>query len=259
MVIEDNDLDADHIARYLQGLGIVHVTQTVIHGAIEKVALLKPNIILLDLNMPDGSGLELLAKFKADEHTRDVPVIVVSVEERRDEAMDLGAVGYLLKPYTLKELREELEKAAAFAYPMPPQSTTTAEMSASAPLVMIADDNELTLELVSDFLEANGYRVATARSGVELLERVAESHPDIMLIDIQMPVMDGMETIRRLRGHGDPSIASAPIIAVTALAMSGDREKCLAAGANEYLSKPIGLAQLVELIGKFLKYKGITH
>ncbi len=253
MVIEDNDLDADHVARYLQGLGILHVTQTVLRGAIEKAALLKPSVILLDLNMPDGSGLELLAKLKADEHTRNVPVIVVSVEERRTEAMNLGAVGYLLKPYTLQELRTELEKAAAFAYSIPPQKIATTETGESAPLVMIADDNELTLEMVSDFLEAHGYRVVATRSGVELLERVTESHPDIMLVDIQMPVMDGMETIRRLRAHVDPSIASAPIIAVTALAMSGDREKCLEAGANEYLSKPIILAQLVEQIREFLK------
>jgi CheY-like chemotaxis protein len=90
MVIEDNELDAEHIVRYLKGLGIAHITQTVIRGAIEKAVLLQPNIILLDLNMPDGSGLEFLAKLKADERTCNVPIIVVSVEERRTEAMKLG-------------------------------------------------------------------------------------------------------------------------------------------------------------------------
>jgi PAS domain S-box-containing protein len=253
MVIEDNELDAEHMIRYLKGLGIAHITQTIIHGAIEKAALLQPNVILLDLNMPDGSGLELLAKLKLDERTRDVPVIVVSVEERRTEALKLGAVGYLLKPYTQQELRAELGKAATFLSPTLPQITAKTGMDESAQLVVIADDNELILQMVSDFLEANGFRVVTTRSGVELLERVAESRPDIMLVDIQMPVMDGMETIRRLRAHTDPAIASTPIIAITALAMSGDREKCLEAGANEYLSKPIVLVQLVKRIRELLK------
>lgn len=253
MVVEDNEFDSEHMVRYLKGLGIAHITQTVIHGAIEKVLLLQPSVILLDLNMPDGSGLELLSSLKADERTRDVPVIVVSVEERRAEAMNLGAVGYLLKPYTQQELRAELDKAISFLPPALSQGLTRVEVGATTPLVMLADDNELVLGMVSDFLEAKGYRVIATRSGVELLDCVAESRPDIMLVDIQMPVLDGMETIRRLRAHADPAIAATPIIAITALAMSGDREKCLEAGANEYLSKPIVLRQLVDLIGELLK------
>jgi PAS domain S-box-containing protein len=116
--------------------------------------------------------------------------------------------------------------------------------------VLLADDNEVLLEMLSDFLESREYNVVSARSGYELLERAPEVHPDIVLIDIQMPGLDGMETIRRLRAHSDPKLAQIPIVAVTALAMTGDREKCLDAGANEYLSKPVGLKQLEELIQK---------
>jgi len=85
------------------------------------------------------------------------------------------------------------------------------------------------------------------------LDRVGECHPDLLLVDIQMPQMDGMETIRRLRQHPDRVIACAPIIAVTALAMTGDREKCLQAGANEYLSKPVVLKDLLALIKQWVK------
>jgi CheY-like chemotaxis protein len=122
-------------------------------------------------------------------------------------------------------------------------------------LVMFADDNEMVLGMVADFLEAKQFRVMKARSGAELLERAAEFHPDIMLVDIQMPDMDGLETIRRIRSHADPRVAAAPVIAVTALAMPGDREHCLGAGANGYMSKPLRLIELAEAIQNLLKDK----
>ncbi len=121
------------------------------------------------------------------------------------------------------------------------------------PLVLLADDNEMGLQMVGDFLESRQYRVIKVRSGFELLERVTELHPDILLVDIQMPGMDGLETIRRIRSHPHPQVASGPMIAVTALAMPGDREYCLRAGANEYMSKPIRLKELVASIQKLLK------
>jgi len=124
-----------------------------------------------------------------------------------------------------------------------------------SPLVMFADDNKMVLGMVADFLETKRYRVIKVRSGTELLERAAEFHPDIMLVDIQMPGMDGMETIRRIRSHADPLVAAAPVIAVTALAMPGDRETCLRAGANDYMSKPVRLKALAAAIQKLLEDK----
>lgn len=124
-----------------------------------------------------------------------------------------------------------------------------------APLIMLVDDDEMVLQVVKDFLETKQYRVLTALSGLELLERVTEIHPDILLVDIQMPVMDGLETIRRIRSHTDPLVAEMPVIAVTALAMPGDREYCLRAGANEYMSKPVRLYELMHSIEELLKDK----
>jgi CheY-like chemotaxis protein len=115
-------------------------------------------------------------------------------------------------------------------------------------MVLIADDDKLLLETISDFLEAEGFKVIAVQSGFALLECVSELHPDVMLVDIQMPDMDGMETMRRVRSHPNPKTASTPMIALTALAMSGDREKCLQAGANVYMSKPVVLKQLVQQI-----------
>ena len=123
------------------------------------------------------------------------------------------------------------------------------------PLIMLADDHELVLQVIAEFLEVNHYRVIKVRNGYELLERVEEIHPDILLVDIQMPGMDGLETIRRVRSHADPLVTSIPVVAVTALAMPGDREHCLKAGANEYMSKPIRLRELMATIQKLIGNK----
>lgn len=253
LTIEDNDLDVEHVTRFLQQLGLENIVHPTLRGALEKAAFLHPSVILLDLTLPDGSGFDLLAKLKADERTRNIPVIIVSVEERRAEAQKLGASGYLVKPLTSPELHIELAKAATFTHFSDPNLATLTPDS--APLILIADDNEMIIEILTGFLEARGYQVASVRSGFELLERAPELHPALLLMDIQMPGLDGFETLRRLRAHSDPGLASAPIIAITALAMSGDREKCLQAGANEYLSKPIVLTKLAERITLFLQTK----
>jgi PAS domain S-box-containing protein len=125
----------------------------------------------------------------------------------------------------------------------------------TSPLIMIADDNEMILQMVASFFETIHYRVLKVRSGAELLERVAEIHPDIMLVDIQMPGIDGLETIRRIRAHADPQVASTPVIAITALAMPADRERCLGAGANDYISKPMKLTNLSATIQELLARK----
>ena len=128
--------------------------------------------------------------------------------------------------------------------------------SAAAPLILMVDDNQMVLDLVSDFLTAQNYRVFAAQSGLEFLDCLEQVAPDLVLMDIQMPGLNGMELIRRIRSSQQAEAVGVPIIAVTALAMSGDRERCLAAGANAYLSKPVELKELVKLIEQLLARTG---
>ena len=259
LTIEDNSLDAEHLTRYLQEMGISNVVHAAAAGAVERAAYLKPSAILLDLRLADGDGMRLLSIFKADERTRGTPVIIVSAEERVSEAFQAGAVGYLLKPFSKDDLRGELAKALVFQKKAEAVLVVSSPQTAPGaahpvgPLVLQADDSESSLEMVGDYLETQGIRVISARSGYELLAQAPELYPDLMLVDIQMPTLDGMETIRRVRAHADARVAGTPIIAVTALAMVGDRERCLAAGANEYLSKPVSLRRLVQLIRQTLE------
>ena len=120
------------------------------------------------------------------------------------------------------------------------------EPGTQEPLILLADDNEDNIDLIVGYLEAHQYRLLVARNGQEAIDRAKEEKPDLILMDVQMPELDGLEATRRLRD--DPLMTTVPIIAVTALAMPGDRERCLAAGANEYLSKPINLRGLVRII-----------
>jgi CheY-like chemotaxis protein len=134
-----------------------------------------------------------------------------------------------------------------------PNPTTSSSMeiaSGNAPLILLAEDNEANIQTFNSYLTAINYRVIIARNGVEAIAQAKVNLPDIILMDIQMPTMDGLEATKQIRL--DPNLVNIPIIALTALAMEGDHEKCLAAGANEYLPKPIKLRQLNTTIQKIL-------
>ena len=110
------------------------------------------------------------------------------------------------------------------------------------PIILIVEDNLLYLNLLADILAHSGYRVTKAQNGEEGIARARELKPDLILMDIQMPVLDGLQATRQIRT--DPDLQKTPIIALTALAMSGDREKCIEAGMNAYLSKPVNIEEL---------------
>jgi CheY-like chemotaxis protein len=123
--------------------------------------------------------------------------------------------------------------------------------------ILIADDNEMNALALEDYLTAIGYELYFAADGEQALARAEEVAPDIILMDIQMPKISGVEATRRLRSN--PRFARTPILALTALAMPGDRELCLAAGASAYISKPFLLKDLVRMIEEWLQRSRNQH
>jgi CheY-like chemotaxis protein len=124
-------------------------------------------------------------------------------------------------------------------------------VSAENRLVLLAEDNMASILTIGEYLKSHGYRFVEAHDGLDAIEKAEASDLSIILMDIQMPVLDGLEAIRRLRTN--PRFAAMPIIALTALAMPGDRERCLEAGANEYLTKPVRLKLLKQTMEKLLQ------
>lgn len=166
------------------------------------------------------------------------------------------------------EVKSELGKGSCFTVSLPwseskshfPQAApahkdldiSTDRVAAKGPLVLLVDDNEINLSTVGDYLRAQDFCVIFARNGLEATQVVRDRKPQLVLMDIQMPVMDGIDAISILRA--DPTFASLPILALTSRAMVGDRERCIAAGANDYLTKPVQLKQLTHVILSHLNH-----
>jgi len=125
------------------------------------------------------------------------------------------------------------------------------ESDVSTACILVADDNEDNTSTISTYLKAKGYNLLLAANGQEAIALALAHHPDLVLMDIQMPDVDGLEAIRQIRQ--EPTLATVPIVALTALAMVGDRDRCLAAGATVYLSKPVKLKVLITLIQTLLQ------
>jgi CheY-like chemotaxis protein len=117
--------------------------------------------------------------------------------------------------------------------------------------VLVAEDNAVNRELLRELLETRGYSVIEACNGQEALDMVEQSQPDLLLLDIGMPVLDGFATVRKIREN--PSLATLPVLAVTAYAMQGDRENVLNAGFDGYLSKPVNASALADELDRLLR------
>ncbi|HEY9642331.1 MAG TPA: PAS domain S-box protein [Coleofasciculaceae cyanobacterium] len=139
-------------------------------------------------------------------------------------------------------VQSSLDAAASFS--------ETREPTRRMPLILLAENNEANIATLSSYLTAKGYGILLAKNGREAIALTQQHSPDLILMDIQMPEVDGLEAIRQIRSQ--PDTARMPIISLTALVMPGDREQCLAAGANAYLSKPIKLKQLLTTIQQLL-------
>ncbi len=125
--------------------------------------------------------------------------------------------------------------------------------------LLLVEDNETNIQTFTDYLVTSGYQLAVASSGAEALTYLNEIQPDLILLDIQMPELDGWEVARQIRAKTDSTISLVPIVALTALAMPGDRERCLAVGMNEYLSKPVSLRRLAQVIAAQLQSTHSAH
>lgn len=252
LVVEDSEVAANQIARYLTELGSKVLVHPQGEGTTDVALQSKPDVIILDILLPDQSGWEVLTRLKANAALRDIPVVVVSVMDERSHGLELGASAYLVKPIDRQELQQTLSQVLEQTETERSQTALVvapAQLS-DTPLILLAEDNEANISLMKNYLTSRGFQVVLARNGLEAIQMAKQHQPDLVLMDIQMPEMDGLEATRRLRS--DPSLSAMPIIALTALAMPGDRDRCLTVGITEYMTKPVSLHYLIQLIGNYL-------
>ncbi|MEI6429862.1 MAG: response regulator, partial [Pseudanabaena sp. ELA607] len=203
----------------------------------------------------DGTGLGLaLVKRLVEIHGGNVELT---------SEVGVGSCFAINLPINIGEpvIEEQIEKQTGQDLSGQPQIGQSQTEGLISPLILLAEDNEANIVTFSSYLEAKGYRILLATDGQQAIDLAKAEQPDLILMDIQMPVIDGMdiqmpvidgmEAIKQIRL--DPNLADIPIIALTALAMAGDRDRCLEAGANEYLSKPIKLKALADTIQNILK------
>jgi signal transduction histidine kinase/CheY-like chemotaxis protein len=208
------------------------------------------DLAILDMHMPGMDGAELAQAIRAAGHT--LPLVLFSSLGRR-EAHDGLFAAVLAKPLRQSQLFDTLvsllaHEAAPQRSAQPARPAMDATMAARHPLrILLAEDNVVNQKLALRLLSQMGYRADVASNGIEAIESVERQVYDVVLMDVQMPEMDGLEASRRITGRHAAG-ARPRIVAMTANAMAGDREMCLAAGMDDYLTKPIRVDALVEAL-----------
>jgi CheY-like chemotaxis protein len=205
------------------------------------------------MHMPEMDGVALARKIRKSHAS--LPLILFSSLGGRETGGDMDLFNaHLSKPLHQSHLFDTLVtlfstgKDAQLATPAPKRTTLDPEMAKNHPLrILLAEDNLVNQKLAMRLLEQMGYRADLASNGLEAVESVARQTYDVVLMDVQMPEMDGLEASRRI--SKDRALGTRPmIIAMTANAMQGDREMCIAAGMDDYLTKPIRVNVLVEAL-----------
>ena len=209
-------------------------------------------LAILDLQMPEMDGIMLTREIRKLRDEKSLPIILLTSLGRREiGAEDLEFAAYLTKPLKPSALYDAL--ARIFARNMVSPKLDSAkpamdrELGKKHPLrILLAEDNAVNQKLASRILEQMGYRADVASNGIEAVESVQRQTYDVILMDVQMPEMDGLNATREIRKLAN--VTQPHIVAMTANALEGDREMCLAAGMNDYISKPIRVNELVEAL-----------
>jgi CheY-like chemotaxis protein len=205
-------------------------------------------LILLDVMMPGMDGFEVLDRInQIPEIARPVIMMLSSRDQPGDgeRAKELGAAAYIVKPIRPSELLDAIVKALGMSSEAPaktpPAASLQVESAPSEPKlrILVAEDNSINQMLAVRLLEKAGHSVAVANNGEEAVAAVARETFDLVMMDVQMPVMDGFEATARIRQQEKETGRHLPIVAMTAHAMKGDRERCLDAGMDGYVAKPV--------------------
>jgi CheY-like chemotaxis protein len=257
LVVEDDAVDGAEVVAMLARSDMTARHVSTVRGALDALRNERYACMVLDLGLPDGDGLALLESPGAEGLKSTPPVVVHTARAlTREETRRIEDYAEAVVVKDGRSSERLLEEVRLFVHHLkhaaakngerrrPPARTST---RLEGRRILVADDDMRTVYAVSALLRARGAEVMVADTGREALQ-VLNDHPDIaaVLMDVMMPEMDGYQAMRQLRT--DARFAALPVIALTAKAMKGERERCVAAGATAYLAKPVEVERLFEML-----------
>lgn len=249
LLVEDNDRNRKLVKDVLEHAGLrVMVARTGAEG-LDEAKRHTPDLVLLDVGLPDTDGVSVLAELRADPLTSAIPVVAVTAYAMAGDKENLlrsGFDGYIAKPIDVKTFATEIAGYLGSA------SAAEAPQDGGPVTILVVDDTPANVRLLEEMLAARSYRVVTAADGAEAVRAVALHRPHLVLLDVQLPDFDGFEVCRRLRA--DPSTKMLPVVMVTA-SVGQERVRALEVGADDFLTKPFDQAELFARIRSLVKVR----
>jgi len=235
LVVDDEANIRRLIGHELTNRGYKVIEATGGKEAIELARKFRPNLITLDIVMPDLDGFDVTVVLKSDPITKDIPIVIISVIEDKSKAYRLGANDYITKPFSFDVLMEKVNRL----------------LSGSQKTILVVDDDKSLVKSIEFELKKRGFTTNSAHNGREAIQAVEKSHPNLILLNIKMPEMDGYEVIQTLKGN--PDTADIHIVVMTGLEIDGGRVKALSIGATDYFNKSGELSRLFEAVENILR------
>lgn len=254
LVVEDNPLNLKLVKTLLE-LGKFQVIEA--ETAQKGINLAKgkiPDLILMDIQLPDMDGLSAVRIIRQDESTNHIPIIALTayaMEGDEEKALNAGCTGYITKPIKTKSFLSKINKY--INQDVKEHSDNQTQIRDHRHKILIVDDDPLNLKLLEATLSFENYRVFKANDGLTALKEVETIQPDLILLDIVMPGIDGYEVTRRLKTSA--KTRDIPIILITLLTGIDDKNKGMEAGADEFLNKPVNTTELLARVKSLIRLK----
>ncbi len=260
LIVEENMKHAKALAYYLENFKVNTEIKNTVIGSVQALLQKEVNCVILDMGIPNQKSYDTLDEVKKTPGLENIPIIIFTGKNlSRAEEMKIKQYADSIVIKTAHSYQRILDEVSLFLHLVEEKGASTGRPNNMGILqevlkgktVLIADDDIRNIYSLTKALETYQMSVVSAVDGKDALKQLQE-HPevDIVLMDMMMPEMDGYESTRRIKAN--PACRKLPVIAVTAKAMTGDREKCIEAGASDYISKPVDIDQLLSLLRVWL-------
>lgn len=270
LLIEDNPLTLRLLIEHLKKLGHTTAIARSAEEGLRQIGMESPDLIVMDIMLPGMDGFEACRRLRNNVSTQDIPVIfltALSETEEKVRAFDAGGVDFLTKPVDFQEvtarihtrltIRKLQRRLKTRASAISSASFASAPDQGRKPLIMVVEDNPMTLQFLLKYLDGMGFEGIGMSTGEALLKQVDARLPDLILLDVMLPGMDGFEVCRHLKRLAHTR--DVPVIVMTALSDMHDKVRAFEAGAADYITKPHHYAEMSARIQTHLTLRSLQR